>query len=60
TTIRIMMASDSAFAAAARNALPKMRFRPAWFSGKPVSQLVEQAFTFKIAKPADQKGAVSP
>jgi len=48
--VRIMMASDSAFALAARNALPKMRFRPAWFSGKPVSQLVEQAFTFKIAK----------
>ena len=50
SSVRIMMASDSAFALAARNALPKMRFRPAWFSGKPVSQLVEQAFTFKIAK----------
>jgi protein TonB len=57
TTVRIMMASDSAFAVAARNALPKMKFRPAWFSGRPVSQLVEQAFTFKIAKPTDPKGS---
>lgn len=55
-TVRIMMATDSAFANAARTALPKMRFRPAWFSGKPVSQLVEQAFTFKLAKP-EQKGS---
>jgi TonB family protein len=59
SSVRIMMASDSAFAVAARNALPKMRFRPAWFSGKPVSQLVEQAFTFKLAKPEQKKGATN-
>jgi protein TonB len=56
STVRIMMATDSAFALAARNALPKMKFRPAWFSGRPVSQLVEQAFTFRIAKP-EEKGS---
>jgi TonB family protein len=51
-TIRIIMATDSAFAVAARNALPRMKFRPAWYGGRPVSQLVEQAFTFRIQKPA--------
>lgn len=56
STVRIMMATDSAFADAARTALPRMRFRPAWFSGKPVSQLVEQAFTFKLAK-TEPKGS---
>jgi TonB family protein len=53
-TIRIIMATDSAFALAARTALPKMRFRPAWYSGRPVAQLVEQAFTFRIQKPAGE------
>jgi TonB family protein len=52
-TIRIIMATDSAFALAARAALPRMKFRPAWFAGRPVAQLVEQAFTFRIQKPAN-------
>ena len=52
-TIRIIMATDSAFAIAARNALPRMKFRPAWYSGRPVAQLVEQAFTFRIQKPSN-------
>lgn len=51
STIRIIMATDSAFAQAARTALPRMKFRPAWYSGRPVAQLVEQAFTFRIQKP---------
>ena len=53
-SIKIIMATDSAFALAARTALPKMRFRPAWYSGRPVAQLVEQAFTFRIQKPAGE------
>ena len=53
-SIRIIMATDSAFALAARTALPKMRYRPAWYSGRPVAQLVEQAFTFRIQKPAGE------
>lgn len=52
SSIRIIMATDSAFAVAARNALPRMKYRPAWYAGHPVAQLVEQAFTFKIQKPA--------
>lgn len=52
-TIRIIMATDSAFALAARTALPRMKFRPAWYAGRPVAQLVEQAFTFRIQKPAN-------
>lgn len=50
-SIHIILATDSAFALAARNALPRMKFRPAWYSGRPVAQLVEQAFTFRIQKP---------
>lgn len=50
-TFAVILSTDSAFAKAARDVLPRMKFRPAWFAGRPVSQLVEQEFTFRIRKP---------
>lgn len=45
-------ATDSLFAKAVRDALPRMKFRPAKINDKPVRQLVEQRFMFKIIKPS--------
>ena len=50
STFRAIKSTDTLFTKAARDALPRMKFRPAWFAGRPVSQLVEQAFTFRIAR----------
>jgi len=43
-------ATDSLFAKAVRDALPRMKFRPAKINDKPVRQLVEQRFLFKVIK----------
>ena len=51
STFRVISSTDSLFTKSTRETLPKMKFRPAWFNGKPVSQLVEQAFIFRITKP---------
>ncbi len=51
-----LMSTDSLFAIAVREALPRMKFAPAKRNGTPVRQLVEQKFTFRIPKPADTKG----
>ena len=50
-TFAVILSTDSAFTKAARDVLPRMKFRPAWFAGHAVSQLVEQEFTFRIRKP---------
>ena len=50
-SLRVISSTDSLFTKATRETLPKMKFRPAWFNGRPVSQLVEQAFIFRITKP---------
>jgi TonB family protein len=39
------------FHRAVRDALPKMKFRPARIGGKPVRQLAEQLFKFEIQRP---------
>ena len=41
-------ATDSLFAKAVRDALPRMKFRPAKINDKTVRQLVEQRFIFKV------------
>lgn len=41
---------NAAFTQAVHNALLSMRFRPAEVGGRPVRQLVEQSFTFKLSK----------
>ena len=50
-----LMTTDSLFAIAVRDALPRMKFSPAKRNGTPVRQLVEQKFTFRIPKPVDPR-----
>jgi TonB family protein len=50
-TIRVMSSDDVRFTRSVRSALGAMRFRPAKRAGKPVRQLVEQKFTFRIRPP---------
>jgi TonB family protein len=50
STVEEVMASHSAFAAAVRATLPRMRFTPATFGGKPVRQLVELPFIFRASR----------
>jgi len=48
SSLRIIRATDSAFANAVRAAIPHMRFFPAKIGPRRVRQLVEQEFSFKI------------
>lgn len=48
-TVKITSATNAAFAAAVRAALPKMRFAPAKIGGRRVKQLVQQPFAFSVA-----------
>lgn len=48
TTFRLVDYTSNEFAKAVRDALPFMRFSPAKFGAKPVKQLVQQEFTFRI------------
>ena len=50
-----LMTTDTLFAIAVRDALPRMKFSPAKRNGAPVRQLVEQKFTFRIPKPVDTR-----
>jgi Gram-negative bacterial TonB protein C-terminal len=49
TTIQVLESDDPRFTESVRTALGGMRFRPARRGGKPVRQLVEQWFRFRIA-----------
>lgn len=51
TTFQVVRSDDSLFTRSVRTALADMRFRPARRAGKPVRQLVEQRFRFKVAAP---------
>jgi TonB-like protein len=48
-SLRIVDATHEDFAQAVRDALPFMRFSPAKIGRRPVSQLVQQEFTFRIS-----------
>jgi TonB family protein len=48
-SLRIVETTHAEFAQAVRDALPYMRFSPAKIGRKPVSQLVQQEFTFRIS-----------
>lgn len=50
STLQVIRATRVEFAVAVREALPFMRFTPARMGSKPVPQLVEQPFNFKIQK----------
>jgi TonB family protein len=58
TTIQVLQSDDPRFTESVRTALAWMRFRPAKRAGKPVRQLVQQRFRFRIL-PASQAAAPS-
>lgn len=47
-SIKILESTNSAFAAAVREVLPRHRFSPAKIGGTPVRQIVQQPFVFKL------------
>lgn len=47
-SIKIMESTNSAFAAAVREVLPRHRFSPAKIGGKAVRQIVQQPFIFRL------------
>ena len=47
-TFRVVSSTHQLFSDAVSRALPQMRFKPAKIGGKPVSQLVQQLFVFKL------------
>jgi TonB family protein len=63
TSFSVVMATHREFAAAVREALPFMLFRPAELRGRHVRQLVRQDFIFRLvqaAEAADSLGAGPP
>lgn len=50
STFRVLEATHADFVRAVKSALPFMRFRPAKMGSRRVAQLVQQPFTFQIAK----------
>jgi TonB family protein len=51
TTFQVVSSDDPRFTESVRNSLGQMRFRPARRGGRPVRQLVQQQFRFRIAPP---------
>ncbi len=51
TTVLTVEATHPAFNRAVREALPKMRFRPAKVGNRAVRQLAEQLFAFQVVEP---------
>src|SRR5215203_281787 len=49
-SFKVLKSSHDLFTAAVKNALPTMRFYPAEVGGRKVKQLVQQPFTFSLAK----------
>ncbi len=49
-TFKVLDATNDLFAAAVRNALSRMRFRPAQIGKISVSQVVQQAFVFTLSR----------
>jgi protein TonB len=47
-TFKVISSTHPQFTDAVNRALPQMRFKPAKIGGKPVSQLVQQLFVFKL------------
>ncbi len=52
-TYKTLEATDILFEKAVRDALPRMKFRPAKINNVPVRQLVEQRFMFRVIKPTE-------
>ena len=49
-TFKVLNATNEAFAQAVRDALSRMRFRPAQIGKTNVAQVVQQAFVFNLNK----------
>ena len=47
-TFHVLSSTNPLFSESVKRALPQMRFKPAMIGGKPVSQLVQQQFVFKM------------
>ena len=50
STFVVLEPANPEFITAVKTALPKMKYRPAKLAGKPVAQLVQQPFGFRIRK----------
>lgn len=50
SSFKVLESTNSAFTAAVKAALPRMRFRPAQIGKTNVSQVVQQAFVFKLSR----------
>jgi protein TonB len=50
-TFEVMIESHPMFTAAVREALPRMKYKPAKRNERTVRQLVEQQFGFRVVKP---------
>ena len=50
SSFKVLESTNSAFTAAVKAALPRMRFRPAQIGKTNVSQVVQQAFVFRLSK----------
>lgn len=48
--VRILRSSDDLFSLAAREVLPRLRFRPAELEGRKVRQVVQQPFSFSVTR----------
>jgi protein TonB len=48
SSLRIVSSTNDHFSEAVRQALPRMRFRPAELRGRPVAQTVQQLFSFRL------------
>ena len=50
STVKVLETTNESFARAVRAVMPEMRFRPALMALKPVRQLSEQEFRFKVKR----------
>jgi protein TonB len=49
-TFKVLKSTNELFTQAVKNVLPRMKFSPAQIGGKPVNQLVQQAFQFAVPR----------
>ena len=50
SSLRIVSSTSDQFSEAVRQALPRMRFKPAELRGHPVAQMVQQLFSFRLSR----------
>jgi TonB family protein len=60
STVRVLRSTDPQFTAAMRESLASWRFTPAEVNGRPVKQLLEIPFQFKLGPPPPPPGASLP